>query len=414
MEERAAPLAPPEIAGPPAARACACCGREAFALRCRGCGAALSAGGFAVEGLIAQSVHGRVYRARAADGRPVALKELVFALAPDAQAIDAFEREAALLADVDHPAVPKLLAAFREGAGAQLRLYLAQELAEGESLQDRIARRRLDEREARQLAQQALVVLHALHSREPRLLHRDLKPANFIVRPDGQLMLVDFGSARATERGATHGATVVGTFGYAPVEQLGGTADERSDLYALGATLIHAVTGLPPAEILTPSMRIDFARHANVSPQFARFLASLTAPSRLERPASAKQALALLRDERPRQDAPFALAIDEGWKLRALERVGKAALLVLAALATLALLDFAFKQPYGGGFYSCILSEVSSWTDAPAVRSNAPKRVAMNAAPLYGPAHSTFVHACPVRPIPAPTWPKMQKAVASR
>jgi serine/threonine protein kinase len=126
-----------------------------------------------------------------------------------------------------------------------------------------------------------------------------LKPANLIVRPDGRIALVDFGSARASEKGATHGATVTGTFGYAPLEQLGGSADERSDLYGLGATLIHAITGIPPGELLTPGFAIDFREHAQVSAQLRDFLAALVAPRASERPASAALAAGLLRSQAP-------------------------------------------------------------------------------------------------------------------
>jgi serine/threonine protein kinase len=81
----------------------------------------------------------------------------------------------------------------------------------------------------------------------PPVLHRDLKPANVVLRPDGTLALVDFGSVRTLSTDRTHGSTLVGTFGYMPPEQLGGTVDRTSDLYALGATLLHDLTGRDPA-----------------------------------------------------------------------------------------------------------------------------------------------------------------------
>src|SRR5437879_13850809 len=96
---------------------CPVCRAELAATRCDECGAAAAPGGFRVEGLISQTLHGRVYRARAAGGREVALKELVFALAADAQTIDAFEREARVLAQLEHPAIPRFVGAFRQGPG---------------------------------------------------------------------------------------------------------------------------------------------------------------------------------------------------------------------------------------------------------------------------------------------------------
>src|SRR5437660_12357149 len=137
---------------------CAVCRADLTGTRCDSCGAAAAPGGFRVEALLSQTLHGRVYRARTPDGRQVALKELVFALAPDAQTIDAFEREARVLAQLEHPAIPRFLTSFREGQGADLRLYLAQEFVAGTTLLARIQQRRLVEHEARELSSQQLLV----------------------------------------------------------------------------------------------------------------------------------------------------------------------------------------------------------------------------------------------------------------
>ena len=112
-------------------------------------------------------------------------------------------------------------------------------------------------------------------------MHRDVKPANVLRRPDGTLALVDFGAARAVE-GVTHGATLVGTFGYMPPEQLGGTVDATADLYALGATLVHLVGRKAPEDILGPDLELRLD-HLNVSPGFRAFLSRLTARKRTSR-----------------------------------------------------------------------------------------------------------------------------------
>jgi len=226
----------------------------------------------------------------------VALKELVFALVPTAQQLDAFEREARLLGSVSHPQIPRLIDSFREGDGPFLRLYLAQELVDGEPLSSRIG---IDEAEARVIARQLLNILRYLHERG--IVHRDVKPANVLRRPDGSLALVDFGAARAVE-GVTHGATLVGTFGYMPPEQLGGTVDATADLYALGATLVHLLGRKAPADILGPDLELRLD-HLNVSPGFRAFLSRLTARKRAARPASAAEALLAL-DAPPRPTRP--------------------------------------------------------------------------------------------------------------
>jgi serine/threonine protein kinase len=100
-----------------------------------------------------------------------------------------------------------------------------------------------------------------LHARVPPVLHRDIKPANVILRPDGAPVLVDFGAVRTVFRAAAEGgSTVVGTFGYMPFEQYMGQASPASDLYALGATLLHVITGRGPAEFATPRRRGRGAR----------------------------------------------------------------------------------------------------------------------------------------------------------
>src|SRR5205085_2404449 len=98
------------------------------------------------------------------------------------QTIDAFEREARVLAQLDHPAIPRLTTSFREGAGIHLRLYLAQELVEGEPLSVRVRRGPMAEQEVRDLARQALDVLAYLHERrvleQMTALRREDRPAS--------------------------------------------------------------------------------------------------------------------------------------------------------------------------------------------------------------------------------------------
>lgn len=278
--------------------ACVVCEATLEGSRCGHCGAAAAPGGYRVQGLISQSVHGRVYLAVDSHGRRVALKELLFALVPGVEQLDAFEREAAVLRSLSHPDIPRFVASFREGSGVGTRLYLAQEYLEGESLLQRIERERLDEDEAWTLAGQVLETLQSLHQRTPALIHRDVKPANLILRPDGRAALVDFGAARHLARDVTHGSTLVGTFGYMPPEQLGGTVEPSSDLYALGATLVHALTGRMPADLLDEGMALSFEQHVQGSAPLKAFLRRLLAPKRSERFGSATEALTALRAAR--------------------------------------------------------------------------------------------------------------------
>ena len=268
---------------------CAGCGRPGAEPRCGFCGVAVAPGGYAVDRVLAQSPHGRVYRAQAPDGSVVALKELQFASVPGAQQIDAFEREAATLKTLHHPRIPRYVASFTEGEGVHLRLYLAAEFIEGEPLSSRIARGPFTEAELRDVAAQVLAVLAYLH--KLGVLHRDIKPDNLIVRPPGELVLVDFGSARQLSGSRTYGSTLVGTFGYMPTEQLGGTVDATSDLFALGATLLHAATGKPPADLLASDMSLRVPRDAPLRD----LIAQLVQPRRERRLQNAAAALEALR-----------------------------------------------------------------------------------------------------------------------
>lgn len=278
-----------------AGAACVVCDAMLEGARCAHCGAAVAPGGYRVLRLISQSPHGRVYLAVDGQGARVALKELLFALVPGVEQLDAFEREATVLRSLEHPDIPRFVASFKEGSGVGTRLYLAQELLEGETLLERLTRRRLDEAEAWTLAEQVLQTLSALHRRTPALVHRDVKPANLILRPDGRVALVDFGAARHLSRDVTHGATLVGTFGYMPPEQLGGTVEPSSDLYALGATLVHALSGREPADLVDEGLVLSFEQHLQVSEPLRVFLSRLLAPKRSARFSSAVEALSALR-----------------------------------------------------------------------------------------------------------------------
>lgn len=104
-------------------------------------------------------------------------------------------------------------------------------------------------------AKQICDVLGYLHSRKPPIIYRDLKPANVMLKPDGQIMIIDFGTAREFKETSIEDTSCLGTQGYAAPEQYGGhgQTDARTDIYTLGATMYHLLTGhnpsLPPYEM---------------------------------------------------------------------------------------------------------------------------------------------------------------------
>ncbi len=178
--------------------------------------------------------------------RQCALAEMVDSFTdPNAQkqAVAAFQREADMLAQLSNEHIPRIYDRFSE----QNRHYLVMEFVEGKTLEDVIkeAGGRLHEGSVIDIALQILDTLEYLHNLNPPVIYRDLKPSNLMLTRNGQVKLIDFGIARLFQPQST--ATMIGTQGYAPPEQYRGRAEARSDLYALGATMHHALSGRDPA-----------------------------------------------------------------------------------------------------------------------------------------------------------------------
>jgi peptide/nickel transport system substrate-binding protein len=165
-----------------------------------------------------------------------------------AEAQRQFSREATILANLSHPNLPRVTDHFSIPNEGQ---YLVMDFVDGEDLESMLNRQgRLEVRQALGWAVQVADALVYLHGQHPPVLHRDIKPANIRITSDGRAMLVDFGLVKVFNPllKTTMGARAV-TPGYAPPEQYGqGRTDERTDIYALGATLYHLLTGREPLE----------------------------------------------------------------------------------------------------------------------------------------------------------------------
>ncbi|QOV22592.1 serine/threonine-protein kinase [Anabaenopsis elenkinii] len=145
----------------------------------------------------------------------------------------------------EHPQIPALLAYFAEDN----RLYLVQQFIEGENLLTELANQGIfNEAKIRELLQDVLPVLQVIHSQE--IIHRDIKPENIMRRrSDGKLILIDFGASKQLQ-GTVKTGTNIGTFGYSAVEQMqDGRVYPSSDLYSIGATCFHLLTGIHPWEL---------------------------------------------------------------------------------------------------------------------------------------------------------------------
>src|SRR5271169_6286277 len=178
--------------------------------------------------------------------RPCALAEMVDSFtSPDTQkaAVAAFQREADMLAQLSNEHIPRVFDRFSD----QNHHYLVMEFIDGITLEQKLkdAGGKLPEDAVIDVALQVLDTLEYLHNLEPPVIYRDLKPSNVMLTPSGQAKLIDFGIARLFQ--PMSNATMIGTQGYAPPEQYRGKVEFRSDLYALGATMHHALSGRDPA-----------------------------------------------------------------------------------------------------------------------------------------------------------------------
>ena len=229
--------------------------------------------------------------------RQVALKALSLRHSGDWKQLELFEREAAILQQLSHPAIPKYLDYFHVDMAGDRAFYLVQELAAGQSLSQRVEQGwRTQEAEVRRIAAQVLDILIYLHSQTPPVIHRDIKPQNLIISADGTISLVDFGAVQDRDRGTqARGSTVVGTYGYMAPEQFRGQAVPATDLYGLGTTLLFLLTHRSPSELLQERLSIRFRDRIQVSDAFADWLEKLLEPDVEDRFASAQAALDALK-----------------------------------------------------------------------------------------------------------------------
>jgi eukaryotic-like serine/threonine-protein kinase len=234
-------------------------------------------GSHEITALLDKGGMGEVYRARDMKlKRDVALKILPYEFSRDADRVSRFQREAEVLASLNHPNIAAIYD-LQEANGCR---FLILELIEGETLADRIARGPIPVEEALDIAKYICEALEAAH--EKSIIHRDIKPANVKITPEGKVKVLDFGLAKAMDVVPTEMGVILGTAGYMSPEQAKGrNADQRSDIFSFGCVLHEMLTGPTTfdgetvTEVITSVLKedADLSRiPANIHPEVVKLI----------------------------------------------------------------------------------------------------------------------------------------------
>jgi serine/threonine-protein kinase len=226
-----------------------------------------------------------------------AVKEMIGMHVDEGQrkkAIEDFERESQLLSSLDHPAIPTIYDYFISDG----RYYLVMKYISGGDLAQKLkaSEGAVDEKTVTEWAIQVADVLHYLHSQNPQIIYRDMKPANIMLDEREKVVLVDFGIARFISP-TQKGVTAIGTMGYAPPELFAGRVEPRSDIYSLGATMFHLLTGRDPQD--NPLLMFDFNRNPRpkqINPKISDGMDKILAKSVEHKPANRFSSAGEMRD----------------------------------------------------------------------------------------------------------------------
>ncbi len=319
---------------------------------------------YEILSLIGRGGMGAVYKAadRRLPGRICAIKEIWpppgISGEALAQAREQFLREASTLARLDHPNLPKVSDYFTSASSESDlkagRDYLVMDYVPGQDLhqvvqQARREERFLDEQEVLPWMAQLGDALAYLHHQDPPVLHRDIKPANVKLTPEGRIKLVDFGLVKPLDPQdpkTLTGLRGIGSLPYTPIEQYAGELGHTgtaSDLYSLGATLYHLLTGCPPAsaqerfldpKALVPPRQLNPA----ISPAVERAVLAALALHPKDRPPSVAAWCKMLLGDAA--TTPMVVHPYRGGWGQALRENWWLLLLALATVITAALLTF--------------------------------------------------------------------------
>lgn len=235
-----------------------------------------------------------------------AVKEMVQSHIEEEQqekAVNDFKRESMILSTLDHPSIPTIYDYFYDASEG--RFYLVMKYISGGDLASKLRAApdgKIDELTITEWAIQITDVLNYLHNQPTTIVYRDLKPSNLMLDGNsGRVMIIDFGIARSITQKEEKGVTAVGTMGYAPPELFSGNVEPRSDIYSLGSTMFHLLTGADPQS--NPLLIFDFQKNprprqinSRLSDQMERILMRSVEYNADARYSSAAEMKAVLED----------------------------------------------------------------------------------------------------------------------
>jgi serine/threonine protein kinase len=226
--------------------------------------------------------------------------------------IELFEQEQRLLKELKHPGIPRGEDAFTMRLRNRQELHcLVMERIEGETLEQFLHHQGpIPQLQAFQWLRQIVTILEFIH--QNNWFHRDIKPSNIMLKPDGQLVLIDFGTARKLTETVVNGCsvTIIYSDGYTAPEQLAGHAVPQSDFYALGRTFVHLLTGLPPNHTTLDLEHWRQATRYPIATSLATLLDRLMLPDPKQRPKTAQEILQKL------QQIEISLWVTQPWSNR--------------------------------------------------------------------------------------------------
>ncbi|BAZ32894.1 serine/threonine protein kinase [Cylindrospermum sp. NIES-4074] len=268
-------------------------------LFCLACGSELLLEGrYRVASILGGGGFGKTFAV--SDARSNTTKVLKVLINEHPKAVELFQREAEVLARLNHPGIPNVdtdgYFTFFPHSSQEPLHCLVMEKIEGLDLEKYLRQRGdrpIDQKMAVQWLTEIVTILQKVH--EQNFFHRDIKPPNIMLRADGRLALIDFGTARAVTgtyvaKQAIGQVTGVISAGYTPSEQINGQAVQQSDFFALGRTFVYLLTGKDPSHFYDPINDVlswrDHATH--ISPQFADLLDQMMARLVSQRPQNAE------------------------------------------------------------------------------------------------------------------------------